>query len=257
MPSGGKEVEPAWILDPNRLEEAAMAGVLCIAVNQHGELCGIHKPGGIAVDFALIEHCVEVATAHAKELTSRIQSELEADLAKRKQARRNVHQRYTQAQLLSVDGLDADLPKLEEGPVRAPVAPRAPMHSPSSAALKARAQARAAAAEAAKVDPDLEVAGAQAAVMEEAPEVAEPTQAAEPPLAMEPPVEATAPAQIADGYDISAELEAVEAEAAELEEQLRAAAASGLWQDPPPPPQAAQKKKRKRSAEGPPLKPGS
>mmetsp|Transcript_114260 Transcript_114260/g.323090 ORF Transcript_114260/g.323090 Transcript_114260/m.323090 type:complete len:224 (-) Transcript_114260:31-702(-) len=223
MPSGGKEVEPAWILDPNRLEEAAMAGVLCIAVNQHGELCGIHKPGGIAVEFALIEHCVGVATARAKELTSRIQSELEADLAKRKQARRNVHQRYAQTQLLSVDGLDVGLSKVEEGPVPAAVAARAPRHPTSSAALSARAQARAAAVAASAAE------AAKAVAVKEAPEAAEPTQAAESPLAMEAAVEASAPTQVVDGYDISAELEAVEAEAAELEEQLRAAAASGLW----------------------------
>ena len=80
-----------------------MGGILCIAVNQHGELCGMHKPGGMPIDFELIEQCTEVATAKTKEILAKIQSELDADLAKRKQARRNVHELYDQAQLLTVD----------------------------------------------------------------------------------------------------------------------------------------------------------
>jgi len=98
-----KAGEPTWVLDANRLEEAAMGGVLCVCVNQHGELCGIHKPGGMGVEFSLIEHCIELASAKAKEIVTRIQGELEADLAKRKLARRNVHQRFAQGDLLSVD----------------------------------------------------------------------------------------------------------------------------------------------------------
>eukprot|EP00439_Symbiodinium_sp_Y106_P002032 s4920_g1.t1 len=101
--AAGKESEPAWILDPNRLEEAAMGGCLCIAVNQHGELCGLHKPGGLPLDFSMIQHCMELAVTKAKEITNRINSELEADLAKRKQAQRNVHQLFNEVNLLTVD----------------------------------------------------------------------------------------------------------------------------------------------------------
>eukprot|EP00406_Dinophysis_acuminata_P073438 CAMPEP_0179247744 /NCGR_PEP_ID=MMETSP0797-20121207/19770_1 /TAXON_ID=47934 /ORGANISM="Dinophysis acuminata, Strain DAEP01" /LENGTH=330 /DNA_ID=CAMNT_0020955379 /DNA_START=22 /DNA_END=1010 /DNA_ORIENTATION=+ len=99
----GTVAEPAWILDPSRLEEAVMGGVLCVAVNQHGELCGVHKPGGLAVDYALIERCAALATARAKEIVARIQAELEADLRKRKMGLRNVHKQYEQDQLLSVE----------------------------------------------------------------------------------------------------------------------------------------------------------
>lgn len=98
----GTAAEPAWILDPSRLEEAVMGGTLCVALNQYGELCGVHKPGGMAVDYALIEHCVTLATARAKEITARIQAELEADLTKRKMTLRNIHLQYTPDQLLTV-----------------------------------------------------------------------------------------------------------------------------------------------------------
>lgn len=101
--TAGKDAESAWILDPNRLEEAAMSGLLCIAVNQHGELCGLHKPGGMAIEFELIEHCMGIATAKAKEICARIKHELEADLVKRQAARKNVHQRFAKKDILSVD----------------------------------------------------------------------------------------------------------------------------------------------------------
>jgi exosome complex component RRP45 len=102
-PGDKEDKQPTVIIDPSRLEEAAMCGILCIAVNQHGELCGLHKPGGMPIDFELIEQCTEIATAKTKEILAKIQSELDADLAKRKQARRNVHELYDPAQILTVD----------------------------------------------------------------------------------------------------------------------------------------------------------
>lgn len=99
----GKDAERAWVLDPNRLEEAAMGGSLCIAVNQHGELCGVHKPGGLPVDFALTQHCMDLAVTKAKEITTRINTELEADMAKRQQAKKNVHEQFNQESLLTVE----------------------------------------------------------------------------------------------------------------------------------------------------------
>ncbi|CAE8607476.1 unnamed protein product, partial [Polarella glacialis] len=116
----GKEGEPAWILDPNRLEEAAMRGALCIAVNQHGELCGVHKPGGMPIDFAMVEHCIELAVARAKEITSRIQSEIEADLLKRKETKKNIHQQFNQATLLTVDWSASDAKEASKPSAPAP-----------------------------------------------------------------------------------------------------------------------------------------
>jgi len=98
-----KGSETTWILDPNRLEEAAMGGLLTVSVNQYGELCGLQKPGGIPVDFSLVEQCLEFAKSRAKELIEKIKREIEGDLERRKKARRNVHQRFSSAELLSVD----------------------------------------------------------------------------------------------------------------------------------------------------------
>merc|ERR1712203_462670 len=92
-----------WLADPNRLEETAMSGVMCIAVNQYGELCGIHKPGGMPVDFALIQQLKEVAISRAKEFIAKVQTEVEADLERRRLKLRNVHRQYNEEQLLSVD----------------------------------------------------------------------------------------------------------------------------------------------------------
>jgi len=100
---GRKDTDPLWILDPNHLEEVAMAGTLCVAVNQYGELCALNKPGGMPVDFALVEHCTVIAVERAKEIIHRIQSELEADLARRRLARRNIHELYEKGQLLTVE----------------------------------------------------------------------------------------------------------------------------------------------------------
>lgn len=158
--STGKDAQPTWILDPNRLEEAAMGGALCIAVNQHGELCGLHKPGGMPVDFAVIQHCTELAVARAREIVNRIQAELEADLTKRKAARRNVHQHYEKSELLTVE-----------------------------------------------MAPDTATAPVLASAPEAYSKVADTT--AEPAAVL-----------IDDGIDLEAEIAAVTAEAAELEEQL-------------------------------------
>eukprot|EP00927_Polykrikos_kofoidii_P017234 TRINITY_DN17826_c2_g1_i1.p1 TRINITY_DN17826_c2_g1~~TRINITY_DN17826_c2_g1_i1.p1 ORF type:complete len:516 (-),score=134.94 TRINITY_DN17826_c2_g1_i1:74-1621(-) len=255
--AGGKDKEPTWLLDPNRLEEAAMNGTVCVALNQHGELCGLHKPGGLPVDFSLVQHMMEVAAGKAKELTSRIQSELETDLAKRKAARRNVHQRYTQAQLLAVDWTDVALP--EEGLAREPVVARPLTQTPARAAWRARARARAAAAATKAIASRRKaVVAEEAPVKPEKPDVVTPaatpptadtavmsasvtsaatTEAAaaipEPFAAVEGTAEeifsqyapdAAGPEDALDDVDIAAELEAVEAEAAELEAQLLAAA---------------------------------
>jgi len=187
---GGREAnEAVWILDPNRLEETAMDGALCIAVNQHGELCGLHKPGGLPIGFSMIEHCTQVAISRARELTERIQAELKADAAKRHDARRNVHQHFTQSQLLTVDGVSKSQTASLE---RAGAAkPEVALHKVQLQKWKRRAQSQ------------------QSATIANAP------------LEGASPASQTAPAVLEDdGRDLDAELEAVAAEAAELEAQL-------------------------------------
>eukprot|EP00929_Paragymnodinium_shiwhaense_P111719 TRINITY_DN80008_c0_g1_i1.p1 TRINITY_DN80008_c0_g1~~TRINITY_DN80008_c0_g1_i1.p1 ORF type:complete len:457 (+),score=133.17 TRINITY_DN80008_c0_g1_i1:114-1484(+) len=219
-PVGTKDTTPTWILDPNRLEEAAMNGTLCIALNQYGELCAIHKPGGLAVDFALLEHCIGVATARAKEMCSRIQSELEADLLKRKEVRRNVHQRYSKDKLLQVDY--SSTAAGEEGPTRDAVLPSTTAQSEAKLAWKARTRAQAAAAAAAGAKQRASGGGAPAGLANLA---SMPSPDSSPAASQDAYGDADmSPAAGTEDRDLAAELEAVEAEAAMLEAQLRAAA---------------------------------
>eukprot|EP00933_Yihiella_yeosuensis_P061148 TRINITY_DN63973_c0_g1_i1.p1 TRINITY_DN63973_c0_g1~~TRINITY_DN63973_c0_g1_i1.p1 ORF type:complete len:500 (+),score=152.61 TRINITY_DN63973_c0_g1_i1:33-1502(+) len=213
--ASGKEGEPAWILDPNRLEEAAAAGSLCIAVNQHGELCGVHKPGGMPVDFAMVEHCIELAISRAKEITSRIQSEIDADLAKRKEAKKNVHQAFAKGSLLTVDWSASDSKEAAE-----PSAPAAP---PVLRVLPEVTPAL--------IRPDPS-ANAPLGIPGSAPAVGSGAgrwrQRAEDRQAVEDTAMVDVPANMQDDIDIAAELEAVAAEAAELEAQLAEAADADL-----------------------------
>lgn len=262
--TAGKDAETAWILDPNRLEEAAMSGLLCIAVNQHGELCGLHKPGGMPVDFELIEHCMGIATAKAKEICTRIKNELEADFVKRQNARKNVHQRYTKNDILSVDWT---VPDTIEAPMPLPEVRGAHSSVIRAAVLSAkREKARARAFEvqpkattnghmataspllASPADEDMPAPiaddtpdppqlpevfpsaaeGAPAMTATDAPAtVTEATVVAFEPMSVDNDL------QDVDHLDVAAELMAVEAEAAELEAQLAAAQAAQIAEAAP------------------------
>merc|ERR1712217_982402 len=130
----------------------------------------------------------------AKEITGRIQAELEADLATRQKARRNVHQHFTQEQLLTVD-LVMSAPGLEKARARSPVKRGWKTRRPDSS----RAE---------------EDSGKQV-----------------PPTAMAKTTDLGALGSTHledDGRDLDAELEAVAAEAAELEKQLAAAESAEL-----------------------------
>lgn len=210
-----KDGEPTWIMDPNRLEEAAACGVLTVAVNQHGELCALHKPGGMPVDFSMVQHCVGLATAKAKEITRRVQADMERDLEKRKLERRNVHERYKTSDLLSVDWA-APVAKEGQVPTPPPAAKRPVTVASASelAAWRARAKARKQAADVVASEPAAPAAPA-AAVRS--------LYSAE--LGSADMDEAALDAEA--GAYLAAEIEAVEREAAEIEEQLRAAVNTG------------------------------
>jgi exosome complex component RRP45 len=64
----------SWFIDPTSMEEDALGSTLSVAVNQYGELCGLHKPGGIAVDPAILHECIGAAIRRAQSLTETMQS---------------------------------------------------------------------------------------------------------------------------------------------------------------------------------------
>lgn len=67
-----------WFVDPTDDEERALGSVMSLTVNQHGELCAIHKPGGVPIDIGVLSECLQIATQRAKMITHRIQSGLDS-----------------------------------------------------------------------------------------------------------------------------------------------------------------------------------
>ena len=67
-----------WLADPSADEERALGSSISITVNQHGELCGIHKPGGLAIDLSIISECMDVAIRRAKLVSELIRSKMAA-----------------------------------------------------------------------------------------------------------------------------------------------------------------------------------
>jgi len=73
-----------WLVDPSKAEEGVQTGILSVAANQFGDICGIYKPGGIPLSLDEIENGILIATARAKDLIDRLRTTLEEDTLKRK-----------------------------------------------------------------------------------------------------------------------------------------------------------------------------
>ena len=68
----------AWIADPSFVEEQIPGvSVLSITVTQHGELCGIHKPGGIPIDFEILHQCIDFSIIRAKRVSNLVSCEVQ------------------------------------------------------------------------------------------------------------------------------------------------------------------------------------
>lgn len=65
LPPSGGAGSVSFVLDPSEREEMVMVGILTIVINQHQELCALHKPGGVPVDAAKLVECVQSAAAVA------------------------------------------------------------------------------------------------------------------------------------------------------------------------------------------------
>lgn len=53
MCQGGEDV----VLDPSLKEAAAAAGALTVVATTHGEVCALHKPGGVGVSLSQVRAC--------------------------------------------------------------------------------------------------------------------------------------------------------------------------------------------------------
>merc|ERR1711959_315023 len=98
----GADGETIHIMDPTSEEEAAMHGSLTCSVNQHGDLCGLHKPGGSPIAVDTLQLLVSMAVKRAEEMTSKIMESLEKDKTARAEKKKNVHSQYKQGELLTV-----------------------------------------------------------------------------------------------------------------------------------------------------------
>ncbi len=66
------EDEMVYFADPNAEEVEALGGIISLAVNQHGELCSVNKPGGVAVDLNTLKECLDISISRAKDAAKAI-----------------------------------------------------------------------------------------------------------------------------------------------------------------------------------------
>ncbi|KAK9842555.1 hypothetical protein WJX81_005859 [Elliptochloris bilobata] len=66
----------AVVLDPSLKEAAAAAGMLTVIATTHGEVCALHKPGGIGISLSQTMRLVRVACAKAAEVAEGLRAAL-------------------------------------------------------------------------------------------------------------------------------------------------------------------------------------
>ena len=64
------------IVDPLLSEEQVALGTLTVTANKFGEICGVHKAGGVPIDQRLLLRCTEIALERARRLTALITTSL-------------------------------------------------------------------------------------------------------------------------------------------------------------------------------------
>jgi exosome complex component RRP45 len=70
---------PIIILDPTTLEETLSEGNISIALTRHGELCVVHKAGGIPLTTEEIMHVTTMGLERVKELDDWLEAQLKED----------------------------------------------------------------------------------------------------------------------------------------------------------------------------------
>lgn len=67
-----------WMADPSMDEESALESCFAIACNQHGEMCGFHKFGGLPIGEDIMNDCLEVAVQRARYISDIIRDATES-----------------------------------------------------------------------------------------------------------------------------------------------------------------------------------
>ena len=73
---GAEGGAPLVLLDPTDREELVMLGSLVVVLNQHDELCALHKPGGLPVAPAQLLECVREAAAAVQPMREALETAL-------------------------------------------------------------------------------------------------------------------------------------------------------------------------------------
>jgi exosome complex component RRP45 len=66
----------SWFVDPSSDEEHAFQSIISVTVNQHGELCGIDKSGGLPISTDTLSEFVLAAVNRAQQISRDIRSSL-------------------------------------------------------------------------------------------------------------------------------------------------------------------------------------
>jgi exosome complex component RRP45 len=96
------------LADPCHVEEKC-GNSFSLVANQHGELCGIHKPGGTPIDTETLEECFQVAVRHATEVSQLVQTEIANFNRRRAHLIQNVHRKFSPDQLVVVNPITMDI----------------------------------------------------------------------------------------------------------------------------------------------------
>eukprot|EP01068_Selenidium_serpulae_P005450 Selendium_serpulae@DN4027_c1_g1_i1.p1 len=96
--------EDVFTVDPSLEEEQLMLGRLTVAVTYHGEVCGIHKPGGIPLGFDTIKEAIAIASEQCIKITDAIEEAIKEDTQRRQLARKDIRKRYDNAPLECLAG---------------------------------------------------------------------------------------------------------------------------------------------------------
>lgn len=80
---GGKLYEEEiTVLDPIKMEETASGGSVTFAYNAAGEICGVHKAGGLPLALESFIHCSELAEKRVLQLTGILKEALDSAASK-------------------------------------------------------------------------------------------------------------------------------------------------------------------------------
>lgn len=60
------------MIDPTHKEEMVMGGKMTFTMNSNGDICAVQKAGGVGVMSSLIMQCLQIASAKAADITSKI-----------------------------------------------------------------------------------------------------------------------------------------------------------------------------------------